>query len=391
MRALSTVSLQFEKCIEFVHQKRRQALSRAVQGVVRSGHLSSSQMGRGMAVRTSEKHGIKAADRLLGNRWIQSNLVLLYRQLARWTLGEMKRPVVAVDATGLSAAFWEIRAALCFDGRALPLYSKVIVARTDADPWVQNEFLDELARVLPAGAVPILVTDAGYYPDWFDEVAKRGWDFVGRLRNQTALQLDGEWLSLKRLHDRATAQVQDLGVLPVRKGRSRHYRVVLGKKPGPHRRKRLTRAGLPGNRTDDRRHGQAAAEPWVLATSLETDAHRIYGLRMQIEEAFRCTKSHQFGWSLVTLRSKSLPRVAVLLLVASVATLLVHLVGVAAEASGAHRAFQANTVKSRRVLSLFLLGCRVLKRNISVSRMCLRLALVHVRAVIRAHAPSPLA
>ena len=104
--------------------------------------------------------------------------------------------------------------------------------------------------------------------------------------------------------------------------------------------------------------------PWVLITSLEAPRAeaiaKIYRSRMTIEECFRDTKNHRFGWSFEDARSRCLKRIEVLLLIASLGYLIVISVGWQAERAGLHHSFQANTTKHRRVLSLFVLGCALL-------------------------------
>ena len=111
---------------------------------------------------------------------------------------------------------------------------------------------------------------------------------------------------------------------------------------------------------------QAALDPWLLATSLtDGDAASIvstYARRMQIEETFRDTKNHRFGWSLGDVRLSTPQRTAVLLTLAALAFVVVTLIGMAAEQRGAHRAYQANTEK-RRVLSFLVLAAAILRRN----------------------------
>jgi hypothetical protein len=82
----------------------------------------------------------------------------------------------------------------------------------------------------------------------------------------------------------------------------------------------------------------------------------MYALRMQIEETFRDTKSHRFGIALSHARTTSTTRADILVLLAAYAHVLYVLLGLAAEAAGLQRRFQANTVTNRRVLSLAMLG-----------------------------------
>ena len=67
-------------------------------------------------------------------------------------------------------------------------------------------------------------------------------------------------------------------------------------------------------------------------------------------------KSTRFGLSLSHARTTSEERANVLLLLASLAHLFALLIGIAAEALHLERRYQANTVRTRRVLSLATLG-----------------------------------
>lgn len=85
---------------------------------------------------------------------------------------------------------------------------------------------------------------------------------------------------------------------------------------------------------------------------------------MKIEETFRDTRNHRFGWSFEDARSQSNERILVLLMVAVLGVTAITLLGQAAESQGLERNFQANrTTRARRVLSLFYLGRNVLNRG----------------------------
>ena len=84
---------------------------------------------------------------------------------------------------------------------------------------------------------------------------------------------------------------------------------------------------------------------------------------MQIEEGFRDLKSSKYGFGFENARSKNKKRIEILLLIASVASFIAWLIGWATEKNKLHYQFQSNTIKNRRVLSLFYLGCRVIKKE----------------------------
>jgi hypothetical protein len=109
--------------------------------------------------------------------------------------------------------------------------------------------------------------------------------------------------------------------------------------------------------------------PWLIVTSLDnTYANtqqilNLYKTRMQIEEGFRDIKNSRWGLSFNEARCTTTYRYENLLLVAHLATLAVWMIGKIAELKHWHRHYQANTVKTEKVLSTFFLGLEVIKRN----------------------------
>jgi transposase len=94
---------------------------------------------------------------------------------------------------------------------------------------------------------------------------------------------------------------------------------------------------------------------------------KIYKKRMQIEEAFRDLKSSRYGLGFEDAYSKKIKRIEILLLIAALASFIAWLVGWIAEQNKLHYQFQSNSIKDRRVLSFFYLGCEVIKRRIKIT------------------------
>ncbi len=133
-------------------------------------------------------------------------------------------------------------------------------------------------------------------------------------------------------------------------------------------------------------YAKGAKEAWVLATSLPhqkyLSAKRIVNLfrtRMQIEEGFRDLKSRKYGFSLKDAYSGIIHRIEILLLIAMIGSLIAWLVGFIAEGKKLQYQFQANSIKTHRVLSLFFLGCQVLRRKIHISFKELEIALSSIQ------------
>jgi Transposase DDE domain len=353
--------------LQDIHCRRRDAVWRAVDGLLQGGKLWLTALGRALPGSTSDKHRIKAADRLLGNRALHQELPQFYRALAHRLLRRTNAPIIAIDWTGLASRHYLLSAQLCCEGRSVPVYERVYSKNRISNPRAEREFLHELAAILPIDCKPIIVTDGGFRSPWFVQVRALGWDFIGRVRNRTHAYLDGRWKAVHSLHQCATARPRSLGLALMPRRGPEPYRLVLSKRPKLKGRKRLTRRGTPGRRSQDHKCSSGYREPWLLVTSLHCNAKAVvagYALRMQIEQSFRDAKNHRHGWALHHAGSKSTQRLEVLLLIAALALLVVHIVGRAAAALGLQRSFQANTVRHRRVLSCFVLGCYVLRSGI---------------------------
>lgn len=389
MRCIDILQTALQSELDDVHAARRAAVWRAVTGVVLGGQLWLSALGRSLPGATSDKHRIKAIDRLLGNAKLHEEMEAFYRAAASKVLKGVQTPVLAVDWTGLGANQCEISAKLCSDGRGLPLYSQVFPNTLWANRQVHLQFLRGLARVLPDGCKPILVTDAGFHCGWFREVAALQWDYVGRIRGRAHVKWGARWRPVQSLYRQARSRPRNLGVASMPRTKPSRYRLVLSKQPVLQGRKRLTRRGPPGKCGTDVRCSKAAREPWLLATSLSCNAKRVvqlYGLRMQIEQSFRDRKSQRHGWSLSLASSRSRERMNVFCLLASLAELAVQLMGRAVAGTFTAHQFQANTLRTRRVLSFFFLGCRAIQCEVPVGVQRLHAAFKALVATIAKNA-----
>jgi hypothetical protein len=363
MRAIKILQQTICPLLGFVHATRLAAVLWAVGALVRGGKLYLTALGRHGAGSSMTKHAIKRADRLLGNEHLHAQVPLFFAAVAMLLIGSRQRPVVLVDWTLVGTEHVALVAAVPLDGRSLPIYLEVHPKKKDNNPAVMRRFLKKLHEVLPQRCRPIIVTDAGFRNDWFADVAALGWDFVGRVRSNPLVRdlVNPEWFPAKKLYEQATSRAKDLGLWLLVQMNPRPVRLVLAKKWT-----RVSRSMIRGT-TMARKARSRAFEPWLLATSLaETEAKRVvdlYAKRMQIEETFRDAKNHRFGWSFKDAQSGSTKRYEVLLLLATLGMLAATMAGSAAESSGEHKHYQANTVRERRVLSLFFLGSALLRHS----------------------------
>jgi hypothetical protein len=336
----------------------------AAFALLRAQKISLTSIGRAIAERTSQKHGIKRMDRLLGNRRLWEERFVFYRAIAARLLSPSSRPIIIVDWTSLTTTMWTLNAAVPVEGRAVVLYSESYPISRYLKPAVNRRFLRNLREVLPAGCRPIIVTDAGFRSPWMREVVAIGWDYVCRLRGLNRLRQTGtdDWLPLEKLFSIVGRRERDLGIHAIGL-RTRHVARIIGvRKRGTWKRSAAEWRELWGPLAKSRRtkHLRAAREPWILATSLQSSAPRKivnhYKRRMQIEETFRDTKNPRFGLSMAEARTKISRRADLLTLLANLAHLLSVLAGLIAEKSGLTPRFQANTVRTSRVFSLSRLG-----------------------------------
>lgn len=324
--------------------------------------MTPAAIGRVLPGEALPKHGIKRVDRLLGNPKMVGDRSRFFRAIAQRLLGECVRPVVLVDWTHAGGPHEALVAAVPIGGRAVPIYIEVHPLKKLGNAAVEKRFLHALKAIVPRQCRCVIVSDAGFKGPFFQAVLGLEWDFVGRIRGTTkAISSVGEKISKEQFYARASTTPVELGRFGLFVKQRIPCRLVLirkRRKPGPK---------LPQPKSkEEREQRQSALDPWLLASSMpDVDAAAIvdiYAKRMQIEETFRDTKNHRFGWSMGNVRLSTPNRTAVLLTLAALAFLVVTLIGMTAERRGIQRGYQANTVR-RRVLSFLVLASAILRRK----------------------------
>ena len=362
MRVGAKILGVIEQCCVDLHARRRRALVDAVAALLECGRVVAASVGRAVAIRTSEKHGIKRIDRLLGNTRLHTQLLSIYRRHTEHLIGALRNPIVLVDWSQIGNEMCMLKAVLALRGRGAPLYAECHRLSANGSPAVQRKFLKRLQQILPPDCVPVVVTDAGFKQPWTAAVRALGWEFVTRVRGRTAVRADcySDWSLAKNLALNARAKLCDMPRAEINVHHPVRCRLVRWDGRSRRARKRPTERG---RRIRARRAVRGAHEPWLLATSLVSDATDVvaaYELRMQIEQSLRDDKTLAGGWGLNDIGTRSCSRVNVQLLLVALATSAALLAGIAAEQTGLARRYQANTERRRRVLSLVALGRRVL-------------------------------
>ena len=372
MHATQLLDTYLKKHCQGIHKTRMIALQTMTTALMTGKKLSVTGLGRAICNHTKPKHNIKRADRLIGSAALNQDRSVIYKAMANLIIGQQCRPVILIDWSDLSTdrEFHLLRAAIPADGRALTVYEESHPQRNDGNPRVQTRFLQTLKTILPSHCHPIIVTDAGFRTPWFRTVQEMGWDFVGRVGGHMMLSPQGEedWMRVEKVFESATSRGRYVGEIDLVRNHplSCHAYLVKKKKQG---RIKKTVFGERCAMKHSEKNAHRERTPWLIVTSLGRDyintqqVLQLYKTRMQIEEGFRDIKNSRWGLAFNEARCTTTYRYENLLLVAHLATFAVWLIGKIAELKHWHRHYQANTVKTEKVLSTFFLGLEVIKRG----------------------------
>jgi hypothetical protein len=242
------------------------------------------------------------------------------------------------------------------------LYQEVHCLKTKEKPATHKHFLSMLKTIIAKDVKPIVVTDAGFKISWFRAVLAMDWDFVGRTRKPNFYTLDKgkNWHNITQLYAKATATPKVLNG-SINRTKPIECRLILYKQKAKGRHN-LNRVGQPRQSKHSKSNAKSAMDSWLLSTSLPKSRSlakqvvNIYRTRMQIEEGFRDMKSRLYGFELNKSTLKR--RLTLLILIATLASLVLMLLGLTVKSANLHRRYQANSVKTRAILSFHFLGLR---------------------------------
>jgi hypothetical protein len=351
--------------LSLIHAARRELWCAAVSAVMGGHLLSLSRLARALMDQSTQKAALKRVDRLMGNQRIGQEAQVVGAALLR-TLCRGGQPlVIAVDWSEVApdGVFVELRASATRTGmgRGLTIYQQVYPESKLGNARAERALLKTLHAWMPAGVPVIIVTDAGFRRPWFTQVERLGWSWIGRIRAGVCVSRDRtHWEPATAWFAKATGKACRWSECWL----TRRFRfacdMVLYRRRAVGG-KRYGRAGH-GATPKARREAKASArEPWLLAHSPQLRTFRaeeivaLYGLRMQIEENFRDSKSTELGMGLQVSQSRSAPRLHALLLIGTLAAFLLWHIGQLAEAEGLHLRFKATT-RIARELSIITLA-----------------------------------
>lgn len=326
-----------------MHQKRAESIALAVLGCMHSDRLGSASIGTAMATARgkSAKHGIKQVDRLVGNKKLE--IEAFFRAYVPWTVGSRREMVASLDWTEY-AGDGHSRIAVNLvtrHGRATPLVWITVPSWSLKNR--RNEYEDEalflLSRVCPEGIRVTILADRGFGDEKLYRLLQDlGWDFIIRFRG--CIRVESQEGSSQRAQELvpANGRIREVPGAKVTHKATQVGAVVLVKKRG-------------------------MKEAWHLATSLVGQKEwvvKLYGRRFTCEENFRDEKDDRFGLGFKQTRVSTCNRRDRFLVICTLATILLTLLGAAGETLGLDRYLKAGTAR-RRVHSLFHQGRRYVR------------------------------
>lgn len=357
-----------------IHKKRISALTAAAGALLIGKRLTLTGIARSSLTKAKERHAIRGMDRLLGNEHLQREQAEIYKILASCLISGRHSIAILVDWSCVNKKknWYILRASLALKGRSYTIYQEIHPVKKLNSPQAEKPFLKNLKSILPTGIKPVIITDAGFRAPWFKAAEALGFDWIGRVRNKNQYRVKNEtaWDYTASLYQQATRKPKIIGDVVLAKSNEIACRLVLVKK----RKKNRKHKNRNGNRTNNNASNRCAKrelEPWLLATSLPVDTDKdvirliyLYETRMQIEEDFRDTKSHQYGFGLRYSLTNQAKRLEILLLIATLASIVSWLIALSAHRKKLQLDYQSNSIKNRTVLSITYLACQLVRKKI---------------------------
>lgn len=346
-----------------LHAKRAKCLTNIIESVLGYGkQISVYEIGRNLQRDTDLKHKIKAADRFIGNNKINKDIPDICAGIAQFIYSSFKELCLLVDWSGCcQTGMFVLQASVAVTGRSVPIYAEIHPTEHTENAIIHNNFLDKLHEVIPKHLKVTIVTDAGFHRDWFMKVAELGWNYIGRVYSKYYYRYKNSqvWNKVSAIRFPRVNQPKKIG------------KIELGKTKNPlpcnlyTYKHKLSRKKHKKNKYLD--HEKAFSKyyrsGWVIVSSMDKSARYLisyYKKRMQIEQNFRDIKNQNLGLGLRRNKSKSKHRAEVLYFIAMILIIILWWIGYCGEVAGLHRKYQANTVKSHRVISFVTLGKLIL-------------------------------
>lgn len=349
-----------------IHKARKRCLSRFIGDLLDYDiHLSVTEIGKKLSSSTSIKSKIQAANYLIGNKKLSSQISLIYQGLAQFFWGDSKELLILIDWSGsCSNKLHTLTASIVGHGRSIPLYHEVFCESQLGNVLAHEQFLQTLNHIIPPHTKVTLITDAGFRTPWFRQVIGYGWDVIGRIYDGFSFQKEGEkdWISLKEIDFGGPGKARLLGKGKIGKKTKRvsgylyTYKEMLSGKP--HKKN-----PYPDH---EKQHSHSYRNGWIIFSTIDKSPHfmvNYYKKRMQIEQNFKDIKNRELGLGLRQNQSQTKERITMLWFLACLIIIISWWVGLMVETSNKHRCYQANTVKNKRVRSFIHLARMVYRHE----------------------------
>lgn len=349
-----------------IHKARRACLSRFIGDLLDYDiNLSVTEIGKKLSSSSTVKSKIQAANYLIGNKKFASQIPVIYKGLFHFFWGNSKELVLLVDWSGAcSDKLHVLTVSVVGHGRSVPIYHQIFNESELGSKIAHEQFLKTLSTIIPDYIKVTVITDAGFPKDWFQKVISLGWDVIGRLHQSHSYQKEGEdsWHDLKELSFGGTGIALALGKVTLGKttesltGYLYTYKEKLSGKP--HKKNKYP--------DHEKQYSQYYRKGWILFSTLNKPPHMLvkyYKKRMQIEQNFRDIKNKEWGIGLRQNDSSTLSRISMLWLIAILIIMISWWFGLVLEKQNKQWAYQANTVKNKRVRSLVHLARMVYRHE----------------------------
>lgn len=142
--------------------KTTQQLNVACHALLDCKTLTLTELGRNLPTKARTKHNIKRIDRLLGNRHLHKERLAVYRWHASFICSGNTMPIVLVDWSDIreQKRLMVLRASVALHGRSVTLYEKAFPLSEQCSKKAHDQFLADLASILPSNTTPLIVSDA---------------------------------------------------------------------------------------------------------------------------------------------------------------------------------------------------------------------------------------
>jgi len=376
MQQIALLHKKFAKELPFIHKTRLNSLMSTCMTASTGNKLFLTGLGRNAVSKSKTSSNIEKVNRLLGNKHLYCERTAFYAAMAAQLIPKWMSPWIHIDWSCINSTtnLYLLRASLSVKGRSIVLYEECHPKKKENNHAVHQQFLNNLGAMLPPCEPPIIVTDAGFRAPWFMAVRQMGWHFVGRLRNKNLILLEGTetWQLSASFFKQATGKPTHLGHARLTEKEQVPVHIVLykGKNKNRHKRNLNKKISASGK---SKRYSKATKEPWVIVTSIsqarDNPVHivNIYRQRMRIEENFRDTKCSHYGQGLKHSLTRRPERMAILLLIAAIATWAAWIAGLITALTGKASDFQAHSAKFTQSLSVVYLGREAIKKKLVVS------------------------